>query len=236
MADDTKRLPQYKGTLTASQIAEGMNASIKNAQRLLQSAKILFEHKDYSSAVSLAVLAMEEVGKCSILRSLALAKDSASLKEAWKEYRTHVKKIRTCDLIRYISGNSIKLQDFRKIFEETNSLPYLLDQIKQIGFYTDCLGKAHWSIPANVIDKNFADHILHTAQCHCSSDKIITEKEIELWVECLSPVWMKSMDEMKNGLLLWRKKMREAGLITEPDHFDEFITSGWNIGDRNGHR
>ncbi len=233
MFDDAKHLPQYKGCLTAAQIADGMNAAIQNAKRLFNSARILFEHEDYPSSVSLAVLAIEEAGKCSILRSLALAKDCISLKEAWKEYRTHVKKTRTCDLIRCIRGKTIKLQDFKELFDKTNSFPYLLDQIKQVGFYTDCLGKMHWSIPVDVIDKNFAEKVLHTAQFHCLSDKNITEKEINLWIECLSPVWMKSMDEMKQGLLLWRRRMREAGLITKPDHFDEFVSLGWKIGEPN---
>ena len=32
--------------------------------------------------------------------------------------------------------------------------PYVLDQLKQIAFYTDCLGDAHWSIPDEVIDES----------------------------------------------------------------------------------
>ncbi|MBN1085452.1 AbiV family abortive infection protein [Erwinia aphidicola] len=38
----------------------------------------------------------------------------------------------------------------------TTEHPFALDQLKQISFYTDCLGKAHWSIPDNVIDRDTA--------------------------------------------------------------------------------
>lgn len=34
------------------------------------------------------------------------------------------------------------------------------DALKQLGFYTDCLGNAHWSIPSEVIDPTDAAYIV----------------------------------------------------------------------------
>ena len=52
-----------------------------------------------------------------------------------------------------------KLDDFRSIFDDASDHPFLLDQLKQLGFYTDCLGQAHWAIPANSIDEKLAKDV-----------------------------------------------------------------------------
>jgi hypothetical protein len=82
----------YRGELSPKQVADGMNAASRNAIRLLKDAEILFEAKRYPSASSLAALAIEEVGKSPILRSLAVAKDAdairmESVSESSKEKR-----------------------------------------------------------------------------------------------------------------------------------------------------
>lgn len=228
-----KKLTQYKGILSATQIADGMNAAIQNAQRLLNSAQVIFNAEDYPTSTSLAILAVEESGKSGILRSIALTKDEKYLKKLWKSYRTHTKKNISWSIECFIWNDIIRLDDFKKIFALNNSIPYKLDFLKQLGFYTDCLGDdGHWCVPATFITREDASHVLERAKRICRN-KEVSVKEIELWIECLSPVWMKSMDEMKQGLLQWRRKMRDTGLITEPDHFDKFVTLGWNIGGTN---
>lgn len=87
-----KKLNGYKGTLTPQQIADGINAANKNANRLANDAKILLDANRDPSATSLAILSIEEGGKVSILRSLALAKDEKEILECWRDYRSHTKK------------------------------------------------------------------------------------------------------------------------------------------------
>jgi hypothetical protein len=53
-----RRLDQYKGKLSASQIAEGMNAAIRNSKRLAEDAELLLKEKRFSSATSLAILSI----------------------------------------------------------------------------------------------------------------------------------------------------------------------------------
>jgi hypothetical protein len=67
-----KKLDSYKGKLSADQVAAGINAATKNAKRLSEDAALLFEAGRFPSAVSLAILSIEESGKASILRSLRL--------------------------------------------------------------------------------------------------------------------------------------------------------------------
>jgi len=71
----TKKLDQYKGALSTSEITKGINAAIQNAIRLAEDAELLLGNKRYPSATSLAILSIEESGKVTILRGLSVAKD-----------------------------------------------------------------------------------------------------------------------------------------------------------------
>ena len=90
--DMKTKLDAYKGRLDATQIAAGMNAARQNAQRLADDARMLLEACRYPSAASLAILSIEEAGKVSILRRLAVAKDDAEAVSCWRDYRSHTKK------------------------------------------------------------------------------------------------------------------------------------------------
>ena len=226
------RLKKYAGSLTPEKIAEGINLSSRNAERLLHSAQLLFEAKDYASAISLAILSIEESGKASLLRGLALADDEKSIKECWKDYRTHIKKNVEFGLITVLHQSKISLEDLKPLFMSDNAIPYQLDNLKQLGFYTDCLGDdGHWHTPVSYYSEDDADGIIKTAAIFCHQDKTVTVREIELWKECLKPVWMKTMTEMKQGLILWNKRMREERLVPDDDHFEDFVASGVDLGD-----
>ena len=67
----SKGLDSYSGRLTASEIAAGMNAARRNAQRLCSDASLLLEQERYPSAAALAVLSIEEAGKTSTLQALS---------------------------------------------------------------------------------------------------------------------------------------------------------------------
>ena len=116
-----------------------------------------------------------------------------------------------------------KLEDFKGVFNNESEHPQLLDNLKQIGFYTDCLGKAHWSVPAEVIDKENATQIITIAKTQCE-ERNFTAREIELWIKHLKPVWQGSMDVMKTALNSWFEDMKKEQLIAEHElSFKTFI-------------
>lgn len=219
----SKNLKQWKNTLNESEIVDGMNFAQQNANRLLSDAEKLFEFGSYPTAYSIAVLAIEEAGKISILRELAVARNGNDVKDAWKAYRTHTKK-NVMYVFPYLVANGYtKLSDFGGIFSEKNDFPALLDDQKQVGFYTDCLGKKHWSVPSQVIEKKEAEGILRVAHILCKH-KTYTQKEIELWVKHIKPVWKSSMPEMQVALKAWFNEMLDEGLVKESDiPFEEFV-------------
>jgi len=223
----SKKLPSYKGKLSFAQIAEGMTAASENAARLVQDAKLLLEAGRLPTACSLATLSIEESGKISILRAVSLARDENELKEEWKRYRSHTKKNVQWIFPRLVAEGARKLDDLRPLFDKDAEHPYLLDQIKQLGFYTDCLGdKGHWSIPEEVVDGELADQLVASAELLCSASPT-SEREIELWVEHVGPVWKKDLNSMKRAVANWYEAMQREGLKPDGENgMEEFLHDG----------
>jgi hypothetical protein len=84
---DKMRDKQYKGKLTPKQAAEGIRAAVENSASLLADAKLLFDNERFERSVALSVLAIEEAGKISIIRSILLEDDPSELKKSWQAYR-----------------------------------------------------------------------------------------------------------------------------------------------------
>lgn len=226
---EKKRLNQYKGKLSARKIAEGINAAFQNAKRLADDAELLLENKRYPSAACLAILSIEESGKTSILRELAVARDGKDLKESWKRYRTHTSKNVAWILYDLLKSGARKLKDFRPMVENDAEHPFLLDQVKQLGFYTDCLGNSNWSIPENIVDEGLSKMLVGLAKALARKERM-TEKEIELWIRHIGPVWKKNMGWMQQALKNWYGEMQECGLAPEGENaMEEFIRGNINF-------
>jgi len=221
-----RKLDSYRGKLSADQVAVGINAALQNAKRLAEDASLLFEAGRFPSAASLAILSIEESGKVSILRSLALAKTKEDIADAWRDYRSHTKKNVSWLLPQLSAQGARKLDDFKALFEESSDHPYLLDQLKQIAFYTDCLGRAHWSKPQEVIDESLAKILIHVAKLF-ARDKNVSKTEIELWIKHIGPVWKRAPSWMKQALCNWYREMQDAGLAPAGgNEMEKFIKSG----------
>ncbi len=221
-----KKLPQYRWNLEASQIAAGMNAAARNATRLVADARLLMQNGRHPSAAALAILSIEESGKVSILRGLAVSRTADELKARWREYRSHTSKNVLGGLLEEVAKGARKLDDFIGLFAKDAEHSYLLDHIKQISFYTDCLSDAHWSEPDTVIDEQFAAQLVATAQLLAKS-KEVTTKEMELWIKHLGPVWNQDPGWMRKALENWYAEMQEIGLAKAgPNAMEAFITEG----------
>lgn len=79
----SKRLEQCKERLSASQITEGINAAISNAARLAEDANLLLELGRYPTATLFAILSIEEAGKVTIPRELALISEDKAITDRW---------------------------------------------------------------------------------------------------------------------------------------------------------
>ncbi len=217
-----KRLNSYKGKLNSSQIAEGINAANGNARRLLEDARILLDANRYPTVASLAILSIEESGKESILRELSIAETDEEVSRIWRDYRSHTKKNVLWLMPQLVMKGARQLDDFRPLIEPEAKHPYILDQVKQISFYTDCLGKAHYSDPAKVVDKHLATTLIQIAKIFITSKKV-TAKEIELWIKHMGETKHSSLKDQKEALLHWYAEMQELELAPKGQKLKDVI-------------
>ncbi|MBL7215466.1 MAG: AbiV family abortive infection protein [Phycisphaerae bacterium] len=203
-----------------------MNEAITNARRLCKDAKTLLTKSRFPTALSLAALSIEESGKLPILRTLALAQNQKEASKIWREYRTHTRKNTMWPFLQMFLQGARRLSDFRILFDDTSEHPYILDNLKQIGFYTDCLGKRHWSNPDHVIDESIATNIVNIAEILLPKREV-TEREIQLWIKYVKPAWMKPMELMEAAVASWHRQMCKEGLLDDnPESMENFIIRG----------
>jgi len=221
-----KKLDQFRGKLTPAKIAAGMTAACANAHRLAKAARLLLENGHYALSASIAAISIEEAGKPTILRALAMATSEQQLSQCWRDFRTHTRKNLMWLLPQLVSQGARKLDDFRPLFEDDAEHPFLLDQVKQIGFYTDCLGKAHWSIPSDVIDKSLATMMVSIAEI-LGKEKSHSETEVQLWIKHMAHVQKRPKELVEHALAQWYKDMQAHGLLPEgKNEMEDFILTG----------
>lgn len=213
----SRKLNAYKGTLTAEQISEGMNAAAENSARLVKDAEALMENGSNATALSLAALAIEESGKISILRALAVARSDDEARSCWRDYRSHTSKNASWIFPELFANGARQLEQFRSMFSKESDHTATLDNLKQLGFYTDCLGQAHWTRPIDAIDQALAEKIISVAKLMAHPARH-TAREIELWIQHIGPVWKKDMALMKQALVNWQEGMYREGLSATPSH------------------
>lgn len=205
---------QFRGHLSPQQLAQGMNAALRNARQLANDARTLLDEGSHASAASLAALSIEESGKMDILRELALARDEDEAAEAWGNFRNHAKKNTNWILPLLAAEGARTFDDLRPLVDPQSDHPAVLNRLKQDGFYTNYDENAGWSEPRDAVDEEFAKFLVQTAKM-CSSHEEVTTEELELWIEYLKPVWRTNMEWMKQALAHWADAMKERGLLTD---------------------
>jgi AbiV family abortive infection protein len=138
----------YWGKLPPEKIAEGMNVARRNAARLASDARTMLDAQHYETAAALAILAIEESGKVSILRELALANDDREAKDIWKRLRSHTAKNAMWIFPELVGRGARRLDDFAAVFDSSSDHTEVLDKLKQVSIYSDCYANARWHQPA----------------------------------------------------------------------------------------
>ena len=228
------KLTQYSGKLNAAHITLGMNAARRNACRLADDAKSLFDIASYSTATALAILSIEESGKESILRGLALAPNAKRRRELWKAYRSHRSKNVAWIIPELFLKGARTLESLQLASDPSAEHTALLNMLKQISLYTDCLGASHWSEPQHAIDENLSRALVNTADLLARENEV-TEREIELWIEHMGPTCSESLDRQKASLSKYYAAMRENGLWEDGTiSLDTFLWGNEKKGDVDG--
>lgn len=198
--------------LSAAELAEGMNVAVKNATRLVSDSEALFKLGSFSTSCSLSILSIEESGKVSILRGMAMAQTDEEWKARWKDYRSHKRKNYAWLLPDLVQTGARTIDALSPLVDKNSAHPTYLDQLKQSGFYTDFFSSGRtWASPERSINQHLAESMLTRARSLVSS-RVHTAREIELWTKHLGPVGRLDLASMKRGVLEWHKEMIAEGL------------------------
>ena len=190
-------LKSYCGELSPAEIADGIAAAQANARRLIGDAKLLADAGRFPSAAALAILAIEERGKV------------IKLKETWRDYRSHRAKNAGWAMPLLLPAGARTMKDFAPMVDKKADHASMLDALKQVAFYTDCLGEKHWSKPEEVIEPDLAKVLIEIAE-RMWGDSTVTAREMELWHEIVAPHYAKR--EMPDAVIRCEEALKKEGL------------------------
>lgn len=203
---------QYTQKISLKKASEISKGAIQNASSLFDDAKLLFENGRYARAICLSVLSIEESGKPSIIRSIILEDDSKEIANLWKSFRRHQDKNSLWIVPELIMNGVKRLEEMRKVVDPKSDHPQVLDNLKQLCFYSDVFTKGKLSLPDEVATKDVASELLAIANSNIK-ETFNSEKALEIWVKHLKPVWKKQMIEMKNALMNCYQELEDEGII-----------------------
>jgi hypothetical protein len=148
----------------------------------------------------------------------------SELKNAWRSYRSHTEKNVLGTFIDHVKPCS-NIEDFRPLYDKDSDHPRALDAVKQIGFYSDCLGKCHWSLPDEVVNEDLAKSLLSTAIVLIPSGVSAMESapELDLWVKHMRPVWRKEMSLMRRALIDCYQEASDLGVLRGKQTVEDMV-------------
>ncbi|HAJ27016.1 MAG TPA: AbiV family abortive infection protein [Syntrophus sp. (in: bacteria)] len=225
---DNKKFSQHRGPISLAMIAEGMNIARANAKRLFEDASALYEAGRTHSAVALAILSIEESGKISILRQMALCESEAEWRQAWKDYRSHIRKNVAWILGELAAKGARTIDELRPIVNSDSDHPNVLDNLKQLCLYTDCVNNSKWTSPEALEIKDLASYLLLMAKAFVKGSDV-TEKELQLWRLHLLPAKRGSFEENKRAVANWWADMGANGLSSATEEEIEAFLRPVNV-------
>jgi AbiV family abortive infection protein len=206
---------RYTGPLIPAQAASGIDAAMRTARSLLRDSKLLLENERWQRATALAILAIEEMGKVEILRSILLARDAGELVTEWRTYRSHTRKNASWIFLDLVRKGARKLGDFRPIFNTRSGHGKFLDAVKQECFYSDVSYEGGWFSPEQRVKPELAKTVFTVARTLVQDgpSPMTSEAELKLWVKHLRPVWKGPMSEMKKALAACYAEAEAKGIL-----------------------
>ena len=115
-------------------LIDGSLHCVKNAKRLSEDARSLYESERYSSCLSLAVLALEEVGKSRMLLDAAVKKQDVTSSDWFKKFSSHREKLKF--LISSLRTDSDD-ESYKNSFDKIANLMKMLLEKKMESLYVD---------------------------------------------------------------------------------------------------
>ncbi len=122
--------------VSPSEALNGLRLSLKNADALIEEAKILLGAGHTARALALAILATEELAKLPRYAAVSIYAAEGRWKQWWKYYRSHREKLEMHHLHTVLSIPE-DLEGGKLLALIGDSMGKTLDRLKQAALYTD---------------------------------------------------------------------------------------------------
>jgi AbiV family abortive infection protein len=191
---------------------DGIVSSQNNAIQLLRDAITLAEANRGETATALAVLAIEEAAKLPILMALRLCVTEQGLRNRWRDFRDHRAKMAVVHAPFGEAAADVKARQVALTVLKSVSL----DAVKELALYSDCIvadGGPEWHTPQMPAETVTA--ILGIAKLVVGR-RIITDAEIDLWMERVAPFAEAPTPEFQRRVLAFEEAAIAAGLRDLP--------------------
>jgi AbiV family abortive infection protein len=146
-------MERYSGFLSLEQLAAGIQVCLKNIRELKADADCLFEAGRWARSMSMLIVAMEEIGKISILCSMArIPSNNQSLwADAWASFRSHEDKSTWSFVSSFSQGLGAHPELLVKAGMAQRAFAPLCERLRQFGLYTDFhASQKRWLEPSEV--------------------------------------------------------------------------------------
>jgi AbiV family abortive infection protein len=132
----------YRGKLTQEAAAEGIGCVLAQARELLADARTLFERERYSTALALAITAVEEAEKTTLLVQIATTDDERERGAHWTAFRRHDEKLQHSTEFLLDTASA----DFGTGSPSAEELATHMQRKKEDALYVDTLDGSTWRV------------------------------------------------------------------------------------------
>lgn len=215
---------EYRGKLTIDQAAEGIQKVIENAEDLLDDSLILFKASKFPRAISLAIMAVEEVSKIEIIKKILLANGIEG--RIWKEFKNHKTKNHTW-YFPVLKKFSVANNDVKHFVGAKSNWVKRIDDLKNQTLYLNANRKNdgldfEWNLPKTLVQKDFCGMFLVAAIEVVNDDRITWDSDS---LEIFTRHWKLIDDEIRcEKPVLFYKELRDLGMISE-DRFMKIVSN-----------
>lgn len=201
---------KYRSGLAS--VLQGIQAAVTQGASLARSAERLLSEGDHALALSVAVLALEEIGKALLIDGLIFAKAGDEKVAAFERgHRKHTEKLRyvqalpgylerqaiadpRSDDVKYQERIAAATENFnaaRAALISALGVPEgfeALDRFKQRGFYTELKGGMIFELPANSISPSLASAVVTVARMAANAAEIPFEVGVGPYAEFIEGI------------------------------------------------
>jgi len=104
---------------------------------------------------------------------------------------------------------------YSTLFDPASDHPAVLDALKQVAIYTDCLSKRHWSKPWEVVSRDLAASIVQVAKLFVRDEQYSVE-QLDLWVQYIGPARKQgSALAIRNAFFAWEQEVIRRGWLKD---------------------